>query len=100
MKMNWREFLKPDWRKIVLAVIIFLVLPALMYLPVLCIFGECPPHLIFLPFAGLMLVWGRPSLLIRENIIICIALVIISYLLSCILIFTYDRYRGKNEKRI
>lgn len=76
--MNWKEFFKPDWRKIVLTIIIFLIFNFLnvyqtYYLP---------------PYTGGPL--STP--LITFNFVLFLITIPIIYLISCLIVYAYDKF--------
>jgi hypothetical protein len=105
--MNWKEFLKPDWRKIALTIIIFLFFIGYwVYNFFVGIFGWCEPcnHEYYLPWeSGACGHCGYPDLLtyilieIYWPLAIIIAL-FISYLLSCLIVWIYDKFRKVKKK--
>jgi hypothetical protein len=113
--MNWKEFLKPDWRKIVLTVIIlFLVtfLPVLLgfctHVDFQCIkLSKCvtcvlaiQPFFVFLPYTGISytpigltnIYYISSSYWILNYWVLDI---ITWYLLSCFIVWIYDKFRKK-----
>ncbi len=98
--MDWKDFLKPDWKKIILAVIILFLLPFFFYAPMLCLFGECPPMLGFHFFAfpsafGLFSSVLRGGIInniyVVAQIILMFIMIAISYLISCLSVFAYNK---------
>src|SRR3989304_5369091 len=89
--MNWKEFLKPNWKKVLLSLIIFILLPVFIVLdqPLCEAFGPCPPFLF-----PMSLIWTASfafeplsSLDILTFITLPIG-ILISYLISSWLIVT------------
>jgi hypothetical protein len=109
--MILKKFLKPDWRKIVIALIIFNLMPAFID----CWF--CPPHaLCSIPPPPKLEFFGFPKCLLcifnhtREmfggwSYRICgpylqyFILAIISYFISSFLIWIYDKVKKKHKGR-
>jgi hypothetical protein len=99
--MNWKKFLKPDWRKIVIFIIIFILL---FFIPIL-------PTSTVLPTpvgakGGSGIVWKSIyseistgyGMLIKRIFYMKIPIIIsliISYLLSCLIVLIYDEVRKK-----
>ncbi|MBU3904641.1 MAG: hypothetical protein KJ906_00635 [Nanoarchaeota archaeon] len=87
--MNWKEFLKPHWKKIILAIIILSVLPFPFYNVIACdtakVVGSCPQSGWTLqPFLlPIMLIHFEFEL---EFFIYLILFVATSYLISCLII--------------
>jgi len=89
--MDWKQFLKPDWRKIVL----FLVLLNFVPMPLVCYYalGGCGEMFIVAGFIFFLTVLMTPLIMI----VIAIPLIILSYLLSCLIIWIYDKFKGKKK---
>ena len=98
--MGWKEFLMPDWRKIVVFVIVFVLMP----IPVFNDNGY--EHFwTFAPF-GIVLLSLLVSLFLTsypnisyEGILIILIVLFISYLLSCLIVWAYDKLKKKPEKK-
>jgi len=84
--MNWKEFLKPEWRKVILTAILFLLILWLGY-----------PHFYPLDFYEMACVKieGGGCFPSFENPISFIIDVIIWYLLSCPMAWIYDKVKKK-----
>lgn len=85
--MNLKVFLKPDWRKIVLFVILSVVLSVYVFLWItthtaVCLAIGCPT-IEEVALGGL--VTALPFILV------------FSYILSCLIIFAYDKLRGAEK---
>ncbi|MFQ6020794.1 MAG: hypothetical protein ACE5J4_02135 [Candidatus Aenigmatarchaeota archaeon] len=111
--MNWKDFLKPDWKKILLFIILFLILPIpVQNIPIckpcieegLC--GPCVPEWYdwaFVTFGGLRLFFdlldpmdgGVKSNFTDFYILFGVILfhLFISYLISCLIIFIYKKVK-------
>ena len=100
-----KEFLKPTKEKVILWIILFLISPAyLIDLPCLASMGApCSPTEFIPLFGGVVTLVG-----IANNLIIGInylfsnisvpfltSMLILSYLLSCLIIFAYNKFRTK-----
>jgi len=111
--MNFKQFLKPEIKKVILAFLIFLVMP----LPVLrtAVLGMCPLNSSsegscggdgyyyewnFIPF-GVITVLTIPSvnleMIVYNYMFNFLFLAIISYLLSCLIIWIYDKIKVKKK---
>jgi len=99
--MKWKEFLKPDWRKIVIFIIIFILL---FFIPTFPTFSILPVPVgveggaYMVGWSSLYnLLYGYGTLTDRINymkipiIINCF----VSYLLSCLLVLIYDKRKKK-----
>jgi hypothetical protein len=115
--MNWKEFLKPDWRKIVITVIILLFIPLPIWsnmdvsiyyshhnLPI----GSPLPSFENLPVGPIINVLiasdefyniGSFYSDILEYPLLLIGAVVISYLLFCLIVWIYEKYSKKREKK-
>lgn len=92
--MNWKEFLKPDWRKILLFVILSILLSAIpnfvIEIPVFCGLSFGIP----LPFyCSLILPFDFNGGFVITNLFVDI---IFWYLLSCLIVWIYGKL--KKEK--
>jgi len=99
--MTLKQFLKPDWRKIVLTLFIFLIIPWPLYYvcishPILnyCILigWEYYP-IIVLFFLDVSLESLLENILLQSYFLVIYF--IISYLLSCLIIWIYDRRKKR-----
>jgi hypothetical protein len=123
--MNWKEFIKPDWRKIVLFVIIFIIEFSYYFNSSVCFcpLSACATAQTEQATARMQnisidiepcdtcysLPWeqcpcdrycGKPDTITSIMIAIysplfTIAILIIPYLLSCLIVWVYDKYRKK-----
>ncbi len=94
--MNWKELLKPDWRRVLIAFILCGIIYGLLY----CFFSENEclsktavnliggPDAFFESLFDLFLTLEIP---ITEKILS----IVVSYLLSCSIIYIYDK---RNQK--
>jgi len=99
--MNWKKFLKPDWRKIILT-IIFIVLTYILTVFVIAIFpiyDNFPAKYFLTDIDWIIVCVGPmacgPQLIYGPNILGIIFLLIISYFLSCLIVWVYDKYKKK-----
>ena len=123
--MTLKQFLKPDWRKIVLMIIILLIAPIpnfsyyvfpnsngsricniTMRFPngtEINTTGPCPlsTPLVYPAPNLIFLLFSPPNLISNaiENPLTFIIFVIISYLLSCFLAWLYDRFKNIKTKK-
>jgi hypothetical protein len=89
--MKWKEFLKPDWKKPILTLIIFLIIPMPLYHPVSCEMGAICNPILTVSLAGFVV---ATNLLISSNYsynfeifwLFYIIILLVSYLLSCFII--------------
>jgi hypothetical protein len=109
--MNWKEFLIPEWRKIVLTIIFILVFPLQYWNGILC--EMCTPEIEpcscssfnFGPaIIGWYFAWkgnigGSYAMDVLQGIVIQLLLIglPISYLLSCLIVWVYDKVKKKNN---
>jgi hypothetical protein len=116
--MKWKEFLKPSKSKIILTLILLLIFPLPYWNGTLCERCDvepcpsCPdtnsgPALIgwwltwgdsFSGHAGLI-GWHNQAINVLSGILLGLLIIglPISYFLSCLIIFTYNRFRGKKK---
>ena len=78
MNLKFLKFLKPDWRKIVLFIILFLILPQKVSNDIVLFGGVFIIKSLFESY--------QPNL----DLVVIVIILIVSYLLSCILIWVYD----------
>jgi hypothetical protein len=125
--MNWKKFLKPDWKKIVILIIIFLIIPIpdlfFMYAPrgpQTCyewypngteVNTSCPADVYrgneipSLNLIGLIIdliispTNNSNSSSIEEEPLITIIFLIISYIISCLIVWIYDKNFKKVKKK-
>ena len=113
VKMNWKEFLKPDWKKIVVFVVLFIIsipipslFPNLFYnlgkndfgvrYPVFYLYGT-PFGFYYIPSPVAELTpEGAPQPYF--DFMGFIGNVIFWYLLSCLIIWIYDKFRKVKKK--
>jgi len=112
--MNWKEFFKPTWSKLILTIILFVLLPVPFQIIILGGPSECGGlrtcelgyKTSFAPFGGLFLatsifVGGNQPF---ENPIDYLwkipYLIIGAYLISSLLMFTYNKFRKTKKKRV
>lgn len=91
--MNWKEFFKPDWKKTAVFVIILILLfksieDFISNSTMLCWIPEgCPPS----PVEGKVRLFG----VYIDSTILRIAFYISFYILSCLIIWIYNKVRKK-----
>jgi hypothetical protein len=92
-----KQFLKPDWRRIVIFVILILILPIFFINACADIVCLVPIPLSFvLGRAVLVLIRsGERTIITPEMIIYLIIPIIINYILSCFIIWIYDKVKKK-----
>jgi len=104
--MNWKKFLKPDWRKIVLALVLSLILPFFSTSGWDCTETPCGSHYFYIMpivggFVNLMeflkrlILSGVPFEALLMPLILFLISFIISYLLSCLIVWIYDKVKKK-----
>jgi len=101
--MDWKEFFKPNFKKIFLCVVIFLILPIpfpgrnckIKYEGLVSPAGECPHYNYYINFE-----YGYEFLLdntpiVNDTILIFsnIGIIIISYIISCLFFFLYNKIK-------
>jgi len=80
--MNWKQFLKPDWRKIVLTILL-MILPTIFIKGITSILHSCPVGTI-----------NCPPLFDWESFVVMFTIsLIITYLLSCLIVWIYDKVK-------
>jgi len=102
--MNWKQFLKPDWRKIVLTIILFVwfffglfvvggegdINPVFGIIGLIGMFASLPFVLImfYLPIEDILGEWGW-------QILYFVLIGIYGYLLSCLIVWIYKKVKKK-----
>jgi hypothetical protein len=96
--MNWKEFLKPSTGKIIIFVLFFVLM---MFLPICGYFGSCalPPS----PCPSSLsifqvLMMNNPwywEIMMSCSLYLVFTLMIAFYLLSCLIICIYDKFKKK-----
>ncbi len=101
--MTLKQFLKPDWRKIVLEILMFLIL--LVYIspcfdecclesPLLnCPCLNCPFYACFSPMLDIEYVFKVPFFNFLP--IFLVVMIIVLYILSCLMVWIYDKVKKK-----
>lgn len=82
--MNWKEFLKPDWRKIVIT--IFLYISDYFAVPI-------PYHSIQVLTKSAIVLWLSIAIMVFYDLFL-------SYLISCFIVWFYDKMKKRKKKRI
>jgi len=108
--MTLKQFLKPDWRKIVITLFFILIFPLQYWNGILCEMCVPPQPCSCSPFnfgpaiIGWYFTWednigGSFAMDVLQGILIQLLLIglPISYLLSCLIIWIYDKYKGKKK---
>lgn len=101
INMNWKQFLKPDWKKIVVFILFFSLIsyisPFLHDYIFPCVYVG--PDSCMGEFYGLPLIFGVRLLAVfrLDNIIFLITDLIFWYLLSCLIVWIYDKFIKKKE---
>lgn len=114
--MKWKEFLKPDWRKILITLILILIFPLPYWNGILCeqCFSEpcppCPDTNFDSALIGWYFTWqgafsghsarvgfNNVALGVLQGIIIQLVIIglPISYLISCLIVWVYERVKKK-----
>jgi len=76
--MNIKQFIKPDWRRIVLFIILFLILPQKVSNEIILFGGVYIIKFLF---------ESEPP---KLDLIVTVIVLIVSYLVACILVWIYD----------
>ena len=97
-RMNWKGFLKPDKRKIVVLIIILLFISLdILFGHITGIIGDIllkiPFFTLFCPSFGISSIFC-----LIQNIIAIIIIPIYWYLLSCLIVWIYDKIRKGKKK--
>lgn len=97
--MNWKEFLKPDLRKIIISAIIFIFFPLPVYFQSAgCFTGGlgCKQYWTIM-YYGLRLFESiqQGPIFSLGDIVFLLAIIALSYILSCILISAYDKIKSQ-----
>ncbi|OIO45419.1 MAG: hypothetical protein AUJ24_00695 [Parcubacteria group bacterium CG1_02_36_42] len=102
--MSYKEFLKPDWRKIVIFIVLFFLSNAIPYIPIKdcslefggCDWELCQPSLFYCKhteaaqyYLGIENPW-------IQMILILFFMFVFPYLLSCLIIWVYDKLKKKS----
>jgi hypothetical protein len=95
-KLPIKEFLKPDWRKIVLTIIIFLILINVQIFPGKIISMPGTEVIIYVSLLSeLEHTYYGSYKRIFESIGLIVIFLFISYFLSCLIVWIYDRVKKK-----
>ena len=90
--MNWKQFLKPDWRKTLLFILILFAIVFL--LPVSTYAGPCalPPSNCpnQLSISDIVKIYG-----LSEALMFLILGAVFSYIISCLIVWIYGKIRKK-----
>jgi len=107
--MSWKEILKPDWRKIVISIILTILGISYMFIPVMYYKISIFIKIFYLPILLLYgLGWNHLNLSILLRNILSSQLIhliyllisfvfsfIVWYLLSCIMVWIYNKVKKK-----
>jgi hypothetical protein len=92
--MKWKEFLKPDKKKIVLTVI-FPVLTITIYISA-WLFGQMfKSGVLFVILINLFMIFAFPYFSIGSELVGLISSFIYWYLLSCLIVWVYGKVKKK-----
>lgn len=100
-KINWKEFFKPTLIKTLLTIIIFLIsipfIQSYAEMVVMCIIGPCLPQLVYRGSQSLLqfLLNYDKLLIYKISYINLITGLILSYIISCLIIFIYNKINKK-----
>jgi hypothetical protein len=94
--MDWKEFLKPDWRRLLIAVVICGIINGLLncfFVDTDCL-SKTAVNLVGGPEG---FIEGLFDLFLLSDIPIAgkILAVVISYLLSCLIVYPYEKHKKK-----
>ena len=100
--MKIKEFLKPTIWKIIIFIILLNILVFLPVIPVLvvvfCFAGPCPPVLRFIQLNKISEYMAKHTVIISTPTIVGIIIeILILYLISCLIIFGYNKIRKKTK---
>ena len=92
--MNLKQFLKPDWRKIVITIVsIFYVLLVIVSFITGGMFVDCTEEGFRLHPESCG--YKKPLIEINDLRVTFIISIVISYILSCLIVWIYDKFRKK-----
>jgi hypothetical protein len=94
--VNWKKFLKPDWKKIVVFVVIFGLVGFLVWPSF--IWATDTPTSIGFPFTFYVpeFRWGPVYSPARFSVSFLTLDIIFGYLISCLIIWIYDKRKKKS----
>ena len=101
--MGWKEFIKPNWRKILVLIIILLPTILISYNQLNCwSFGGGCTHSEGFPFAYHSIRYSaalpnEPLPIESSNYFAIVIDIIFWYLITCFLFYTYDKIKGKKR---
>jgi sterol desaturase/sphingolipid hydroxylase (fatty acid hydroxylase superfamily) len=95
--MNWKEFLKPDWRKTTLFVVITFIIPLVGMFAMLPIFVWLALP-VFLPVFSIAGITEGGPLYSLTGLLFSVIIWIVYYIFSCFVIWIYDKYLKKVKK--
>lgn len=107
--MNWKQFLKPDWKKIILSIILLIIglvtyfTPSLRIVSISISFPILIGNYIGGPQIVSLLNIAKETksifLLLLILIILLLVLLIYWYLISCLIVWIYEKIRGKKKHK-
>ena len=103
--MTLKQFLRLDWRKIVVFVVIFIIFSFLpIWITIHCYTWECGPGPTTSSFFGSVESMNNKEFFdygyFTPWIGIFFGSVILGYLLSCLIVWLYDKFRKKKMKKV
>jgi len=93
--MNWKEFFVPSKEKIIVTILLILII----YFSAPYIVGKNILAIIYLPIIAVAFLFTTcgGDLCTTPIEIMPVVMLIYSYFLSCLIIFIYNKYRGKKR---
>jgi hypothetical protein len=85
--MDWKQFLKPDWRKIVVFIVLFIFFCLFEWGIIISQTNRG------FPFPYSSMTFGE--LIVPFNLVNFIADIAVWYIISCLIVGVYDKYKGK-----
>jgi hypothetical protein len=107
--MSLKQFLKPDWKKI--AIFIIIILPSIVVEA--CVNNLLSCQLISAPFGYILVLFtlfvfpifllfkviGIPYQVFLPWVLVLVINLLYEYLLSCLIVWIYDKFRNKKAKK-
>ena len=99
-----KEFLMPEWRKIVIFIIIFIILSFIpIWITIRCSAWECMPGPAMSSFFDSLESMKNKEFYdfgyFNSWIVTFFSSLIVSYFISCLMFWTYDKLKKKPEKK-